>query len=266
MFGKTGCDLLFNTGVAPLLPEGRGFLTSPAWHRPPTVREPFDPFGDEGGLLPEFEVHTWDSSRGGWVVTIETRVFGDPPPMPPSPDYTFVLEAALPARSLDAWSTEADGLGRPSEARIAALVDEVARTLDAMQRDASIVASEVRVDGAGARDDALLQRLADRIRVPVIRGVVADDPDGDSVAAFGAAALAGVAVGVWPDAETATTERLACRTFRPIDETPWPVSFIDPMPSPDLLPDLPTDFDHEREEPRLGRSWGWQVGDVLVRG
>jgi len=55
----------------------------------------------------------------------------------------------------------------------------------------------IRVTGGGAKSDYWMQLIADTFRVPTVRLAVDEGP------AFGAAILAGVGAGVWPDVETA---------------------------------------------------------------
>jgi len=63
--------------------------------------------------------------------------------------------------------------------------------LDAMQKDASITLSELRVDGGATCDDLLMQFQADVLGVPVVRPKVLE------TTALGAAYLAGLATGFW---------------------------------------------------------------------
>ena len=63
--------------------------------------------------------------------------------------------------------------------------------LAAIQDDAKIVLSELRVDGGGARNDMLMQFQADMLGVPVVR------PVNTETTALGAAQLAGLGVGYW---------------------------------------------------------------------
>ena len=65
----------------------------------------------------------------------------------------------------------------------------------AMERDAGIRARALRVDGGAARNDWLMGFVADVLGVPVRR------PDMVETTALGAAGLAGLAVGLWADAE-----------------------------------------------------------------
>ncbi|MFC0410858.1 glycerol kinase GlpK [Roseomonas elaeocarpi] len=65
--------------------------------------------------------------------------------------------------------------------------------LDAMQADGATAPEALRVDGGMSANDWFCQFLSDMLRVPVERPAVLE------TTALGAATLAGLAVGVWPD-------------------------------------------------------------------
>ena len=67
--------------------------------------------------------------------------------------------------------------------------------VDAMEKDAGVTLSQLRVDGGASRDGFLMQFQADMLAKPVRRPVIRE------TAALGAAYLAGLAVGVWKDCE-----------------------------------------------------------------
>ena len=68
--------------------------------------------------------------------------------------------------------------------------------LDGMLRSTGLTIARLRVDGGATANDWLMQFQADVLGVPVER------PDVVETTALGAAALAGLAVGVWPDLES----------------------------------------------------------------
>ncbi|GIZ50945.1 glycerol kinase GlpK [Noviherbaspirillum aridicola] len=78
-----------------------------------------------------------------------------------------------------------------ARATLAAIAYQSADVLEAMQRDAAIGLTELRVDGGAARNDLLMQFQADVLGVPVVRPMVTE------TTALGAAYLAGLAVGFW---------------------------------------------------------------------
>ncbi|MCL2164207.1 MAG: glycerol kinase GlpK [Oscillospiraceae bacterium] len=63
----------------------------------------------------------------------------------------------------------------------------------AMQRDARIPITEMKVDGGASRDAFLMQFQSDILGIPIIRPVIREST------ALGAAYLAGLAVGLWKD-------------------------------------------------------------------
>jgi glycerol kinase len=81
--------------------------------------------------------------------------------------------------------------------------------LDAMHHDSGITLSALRVDGGAARNDLLMQIQADVLGVPVQRPAITE------TTALGAAYLAGLAVGFWPDAATLAAQWTIERTFEP---------------------------------------------------
>ena len=81
--------------------------------------------------------------------------------------------------------------------------------LRAMQKDAGLTLSTLKVDGGAAVNDRLLQFQADLLGVPVRRPVVAE------ATARGAAFLAGLAVGVWSDLDELARTWQLDREFTP---------------------------------------------------
>ena len=70
-------------------------------------------------------------------------------------------------------------------------------------------AAELRADGGAIRSDLLASLVADLTGTRVVRS---EEPD---VAAVGAALLAGVGAGVWPDLAATATRRRNTTTFDP---------------------------------------------------
>lgn len=81
--------------------------------------------------------------------------------------------------------------------------------LDAMKNDSGVDLSELRVDGGAARNDFLLQFQADILDTPVVR------PANTETTAAGAAFLAGLATGFWPDLDEIKTMWKRDKTFEP---------------------------------------------------
>ncbi|HEU5085245.1 MAG TPA: FGGY-family carbohydrate kinase [Acidimicrobiales bacterium] len=84
-----------------------------------------------------------------------------------------------------------------------------AELLDAAEADAGITAATLRVDGGMSRNAQVLQALADACGRPVERSPLVE------ATALGAAYLAGVAVGTWPDLATAAATRPSTEPITP---------------------------------------------------
>lgn len=78
-----------------------------------------------------------------------------------------------------------------ARAALEAIALQVADVFDAMQKDAGLSLSELRVDGGASKNNLLLQLQADILGVPVIRPKIVE------TTALGAAYLGGLAVGLW---------------------------------------------------------------------
>ncbi|MCC6608187.1 MAG: glycerol kinase GlpK [Burkholderiales bacterium] len=99
--------------------------------------------------------------------------------------------------------------GHIARAALESIAFQSADVLSAMEKDAGIRLTELRVDGGAAANDLLMQFQADLLGVPVVRPRVLE------TTALGAAYLAGLATGVWGDREQIAAQWHAARTFAP---------------------------------------------------
>ena len=99
--------------------------------------------------------------------------------------------------------------GHFARAALEAIAYQSADVLRAMERDAALTLSELRVDGGAARNDLLMQFQADILGVPVLRPRVTE------TTALGAAYLAGLAVGLWSSTEEIARAWTVERRFEP---------------------------------------------------
>jgi glycerol kinase len=90
---------------------------------------------------------------------------------------------------------------------------QVMDVLTAMQADSGLELAELRVDGGASANNLLMQMQADVLGVRVIR------PENLEATALGAAYLAGLAVGYWPDRATISSQWRIERTFSPTAST-----------------------------------------------
>jgi len=96
-----------------------------------------------------------------------------------------------------------------ARATLASIAYQSADVLEAMQKDAAIGLTELRVDGGASRNDLLMQFQADVLGVPVVRPVVTE------TTALGAAYLAGLAVKFWGSKEEIAAQWQVQKRFEP---------------------------------------------------
>jgi glycerol kinase len=96
-----------------------------------------------------------------------------------------------------------------ARAALEAIAYQSAEVLAAMERDAGITLSELRVDGGAAANNLLMQFQADLLGVPVVRPKVLE------TTALGAGYLAGLAIGYWKDSAEVGANWQVDRTFEP---------------------------------------------------
>jgi glycerol kinase len=113
------------------------------------------------------------------------------------------------ARGLLIGLTRGTGLPEIARATIESIGYQVADVVDAMAADRGAPLADLRVDGGAARNDGLLQFQADLLGVPVERPVVTE------TTAWGAAALAGLGVGLWSGTGELAGIRAVDRRFEP---------------------------------------------------
>ena len=97
-----------------------------------------------------------------------------------------------------------------ARAALESIAFQSAELASAMQDDAGIPLSELRVDGGAAVNDFLMQFQADLVGVAVVRPKITE------TTALGAAYLAGLAVGFWHTQEDIASLWAAQRTFVPM--------------------------------------------------
>jgi glycerol kinase len=107
------------------------------------------------------------------------------------------------ARGTIVGLTRGTGRAHLARAAIEAMAYSTREVAEAMAEVSGVPLGELRADGGAAANDWLMQFQADVLGVPVAR------PDIVETTALGAAALAGLAAGIWPD----TAAFLASREY-----------------------------------------------------
>ncbi|BDZ53817.1 glycerol kinase [Agromyces marinus] len=103
--------------------------------------------------------------------------------------------------------------GHIARAALEAIAFQTRDVVEAVNADAGIDLTELRVDGGATANDTLLQFQADILGVPVVRPVVAE------TTALGAAYAAGLAVGFWADLDDLAKNWQEDRRWEPAMET-----------------------------------------------
>ena len=96
-----------------------------------------------------------------------------------------------------------------ARAALEGIAFQVADLMNAMRQDADVKIRALRVDGGASVSDLMMQTQADLLRIPV------DRPHMVETTAFGAAALAGLAAGMWKDFDEIRSVRRSQHIFLP---------------------------------------------------
>ncbi len=194
----TGCFLVLNSGEqAPESPSR--LLTTALWQ---LEGEPLE-YALEGSIFMAGAVVQWLRDGLG-LIRDASEVERLAAAVKDSGGVTFV--PAMTGLGAPHWDPYARGtiLGitrgttaaHIARAALEGIALQVADVVDAMARDSGVPLTELRVDGGAARNDLLMQLQADLLGVEVVR------PQITETTALGAAYLAGLAAGVWPDRAT----------------------------------------------------------------
>jgi glycerol kinase len=206
----TGCFLLMNTGTNAVASRNN-LVTTVAWKRGETLD-----YALEGSVFIAGAVVQW--LRDGLQII---RAAPDVERLAASVEdsggvYFVPAFAGLGAPHWDAYArgsvfglTRGTTGGHLARAALESIAFQSADVLDAMQKDAGITLSELRVDGGATANDLLMQFQADVLGVPVVRPQILE------TTALGAAYLAGLAVGYWKSDADVTANWRVDRRFEP---------------------------------------------------
>ena len=206
----TGCFLLMNTGTQPVTSRNH-LLTTVAWQLGNETQ-----YALEGSVFVGGAVIQW--LRDGLGVLTAAA---DSEAMATSVDDNggVYLVPAFAGLARTHWDPFARGIicglhrGTTAAHLVRAALESIAfqsaDLLSAMSDDAGTKLNELRVDGGACHNDFLMQFQADLLGVPVVRSQVAE------TTALGAAYLAGLAVGSWPDLASIARQWQADRSFHP---------------------------------------------------
>jgi len=205
----TGCFALLHTGTAPQASRHR-LLTTVA------LRRGGCQYALEGGVFMGGATVQWLRDGLG-LIGSSSEVEALAASVPDTGDvYLVPAFAGLGAPQWDADArgtivglTRGTNRAHIARAALESIAFQTADLIDAMRQDAGGAFSELRVDGGAARNDLLLQFQADILGVPVLR------PVNTETTAFGAAALAGLGVGMWQSESELASLWALDRRFEP---------------------------------------------------
>ena len=206
----TGCFLLLNTGNT-AVSSRNNLVTTVAWKRDDTLD-----YALEGSVFIGGAVVQWLRDGLG-IIRSAPEVEALAASVADNGGVYFVPAfAGLGAPHWDAYArgsifglTRGATGGHLARAALESIAFQSADVLDAMQKDAGIRLSELRVDGGAAANDLLMQFQADILGVPVVRPQVLE------TTALGAAYLAGLAVGYWKGTDEVAANWRVDRRFEP---------------------------------------------------
>ena len=187
----TGCFALLHTGATPQASRHRLLSTV-------AMRRGSCQYALEGGVFMGGATVQWLRDGLG-IIERSADVEALAATVPDTGDvYLVPAFAGLGAPQWDAAArgtivglTRGTNRAHIARAALESIAFQTADLIDAMRQDAGCAFNELRVDGGAARNDLLMQFQADMLGVAVLR------PTNTETTAFGAAALAGLGVGLW---------------------------------------------------------------------
>ena len=206
----TGCFLLMNTGEKPIMSKN-SLLTTIAWKIGSTVN-----YALEGSIFVGGSVVQWLRDGLG-IIKSSSDIEALAATVPDNGGVYFV--PALTGMGAPYWDQYAKGgihgITRGTKAAHiarAALEGIAFQTMDivhAMEKDAGVPLSELKVDGGASCNNLMMQFQSDILGTMVIRPRVVE------TTAKGASYLAGLAVGFWSSLDEIKQQWQADRIFKP---------------------------------------------------
>lgn len=206
----TGCFLLMNTGKTAVRSQ-HGLLTTIAWGLDSKIE-----YALEGSIFIAGSAIQW--LRDGLKLIWDAAESEDYAKAVDSTDGVYVVPAFV-GLGTPYWDRDARGaifgLTRGTtkahliRATLESLAYQTTDVLSAMESDSSIKLKKLRVDGGATANQFLMQFQSDILKVPV------EKPNVLETTAFGAAFLAGLAIGFWEDRQEVEQKRQLERVYQP---------------------------------------------------
>ncbi|MBC9912463.1 glycerol kinase GlpK [Chitinophaga varians] len=210
----TGCFMVLNTGDKPI-PSKNNLLTTVAWQINGKTT-----YALEGSIFIGGAVVQWLRDGLG-IIRHSADVEKLAATVPHSDGVYFVPAFAglgapywnQHARGTMVGITRGTGAAHIARAALDSIAFQTMDVLKAMEGDAGMPISELRVDGGATSNNLLMQFQSDLLQVRVVR------PHITETTALGAAYLAGLAVGYWDSIPSIARQWKVDATFEPSMET-----------------------------------------------
>lgn len=209
----TGAFMLLNTGTQPMTSKNR-LLTTVAWKIGDRVE-----YALEGSMLMAGAVVQWLRDE---LQMIRTSAEIEKLAASVESSNGVVLVPAFAGLGAPHWDQYARGAmvgmtrgtsrAHIARAALEGIALQATDVLEAMQADSGLPLAQLRVDGGAAANNMLMQIQSDVLGIEVVR------PKNAEATVMGAAYLAGLAVGYWPDKETIARQWEMDRVFKPAME------------------------------------------------
>ncbi len=206
----TGAFMLLHTGAQPMASNNR-LLTTVAWKVGNNVE-----YALEGSMLMAGAVVQWLRDELHMI-----RSSAEIEELAASVESSngVVLVPAFAGLGAPHWDQYARGAlvgmtrgtsrAHIARATLEGIALQATDVLEAMQADSGLPLAQLRVDGGAAANNLLMQIQSDVLGIEVVR------PKNAESTVLGAAYLAGLAVGYWPDKETIARQWQVDRIFKP---------------------------------------------------
>ncbi|MFM8767572.1 MAG: FGGY family carbohydrate kinase, partial [Rubrivivax sp.] len=214
----TGCFMLMHTG-GDMLPSANGLIATSAaqWGAPGAGAAQYALEGSVfmGGAVVQWLRDGLQAIRSSGEVQALAESVADTGGVHFVPAFTGLGSPYWnpDARGAIVGLTRGSTTAHIARAALESIAFQSAALLQAMSRDAAAAGAapvtELRVDGGACVNNLLMQFQADLLGIPVVRPTVTE------TTALGAAYLAGLAVGVWPDAQALAAQWQVERRFEP---------------------------------------------------
>lgn len=204
----TGCFLLMNCGHKPILSENR-LLSTVAWK----IGDRVD-YALEGSIFVAGAAVQWLRDGLG-IIHSASEVESLASSVGDNGGVYFV--PALTGMGAPYWNQDVRGTivgltrgvtsAHIARATLEGIAFQVMDIVSAMEKDAGILISELKVDGGASQNNLLMQFQADILGTEVIRAAITE------TTALGAAYMAGLGIGLWSSVEELKDKWLSERRF-----------------------------------------------------